>query len=31
MSSGAYDLPVRYQSGDLAGLAKLGRQAGCAP
>jgi hypothetical protein len=31
MSSGAYDLPVRYQSGDLAGLARLGRQAGCAP
>lgn len=29
MSSGAYDLPTRYQPGDLAGLARLGRQAGC--
>jgi len=29
MSSGAYDLPLRYQSGDLAGLVQLGRQAGC--
>jgi hypothetical protein len=29
MSSGAYDLPLRYQAGDLAGLAQLGRQAGC--
>jgi len=30
MSSGAYDLPARYQAGDLQGLARLGRQAGCA-
>jgi hypothetical protein len=29
MSSGAYDLSLRYQPGDLAGLARLGRQAGC--
>jgi hypothetical protein len=29
MSSGAYDLPPRYQPGDLAGFARLGRQAGC--
>jgi hypothetical protein len=29
MSSGAYDLPARYQAGDLAGFAALGRQAGC--
>jgi hypothetical protein len=29
MSSGAYDLPPRYQDGDLAGFARLGRQAGC--
>jgi hypothetical protein len=29
MSSGAYDLPPRYQAGDLAGLAQLGRRAGC--
>jgi hypothetical protein len=29
MTSGAYDLPARYQTGDLAGLATLGRQAGC--
>lgn len=29
MSSGAYDLPPRYQAGDLAGFAQLGRQAGC--
>lgn len=29
MSSGAYNLPPRYQPGDLAGLARLGRQAGC--
>lgn len=29
MSSGAYDLPAQYQPGDLAGLARLGRQAGC--
>jgi len=29
MSSGAYDLPLRYQPGDLTGLAQLGRRAGC--
>lgn len=29
MSSGAYDLPAEYQPGDLAGFARLGRQAGC--
>ena len=29
MSFGAYDLPARYQPGDLAGFAALGRQAGC--
>jgi hypothetical protein len=29
MTSGAYDLPARYQPGDLAGLARLGRRAGC--
>jgi hypothetical protein len=31
MSSGAYDLPTRYQPGDLAGLALLGKKAGCSP
>ncbi|HEY6793930.1 MAG TPA: hypothetical protein VI248_04525 [Kineosporiaceae bacterium] len=31
MSSGAYNLPARYQKGDLAGLARLGLAAGCAP
>jgi len=29
MSSGAYDLPARYQTGDLQGLGRLGRTAGC--
>jgi len=29
MSSGAYDLPARFQAGDRAALARLGRQAGC--
>jgi hypothetical protein len=29
MSSGAYDLPVRYQKGDLEALAQLGLKAGC--
>ena len=29
MSSGAYDLPTAYQPGDLEGMARLGRQAGC--
>jgi hypothetical protein len=30
-SSGVYDPPLRYQKGDLAGLALLGRNAGCTP
>jgi hypothetical protein len=29
MSSGAYDLPIRYQKGDLEALAQLGLKAGC--
>jgi hypothetical protein len=31
MSSGAYDLPTRHEKGDLAGLALLGKKAGCSP